>query len=258
MNPSRAWHVARREFTAFFLSPSGWAAMLVFALLTSVFFYMHASSFSDICSRVGPSPGLRRQLSVNEQVMKTLAYDVCIVMMLLAPVVVMRSFSEEAERGTLELLMTSKLTDAEIVAGKFAGNLAVLTVMASLCLVYFGICAFLSDFDYGHAGLTFLAILLATWSMGCLGLAASSLCSGRVMAGVAGFGANLTLWIMGWSEGFGEGWFVSLLNSLSLGAHFRGPAAGILALSDMAYFLSLFLSCFLIACFAVGSVRWRS
>lgn len=258
MNPSRAWHVARREVSAFFLSPSGWAALLVFALLTSLFFHMHASGFSDVCSRVGPSPSLRRQLSANEQVLKALAYDICIVMILFAPVVTMRSFSEETERGTMELLMTSKLRDSEIVMGKFVGNLAVLTVMASLSLVYFGICALLADLDFSHAAMTFLGILMATWAMGCIGLAASSLCPNRLMAGVTGFGANLVLWVMGWSEGFGDGWFVSFLNSLSLGGHFRGPASGILTLSDLVYFFSLGFVCFLVAGLAIGSVRWRS
>ena len=43
------------------------------------------------------------------------------LILFLLPMVTMRTYSEEKRSGTIELLLTSPLTDLEIILGKFLG-----------------------------------------------------------------------------------------------------------------------------------------
>ena len=47
-----------------------------------------------------------------------------VIMLFLLPMITMRTYSEEKRSGTIELLLTSPLTDLEIILGKFLGALA--------------------------------------------------------------------------------------------------------------------------------------
>ena len=46
------------------------------------------------------------------------------------PMVTMRTYSEEKRSGTIELLLTSPLTDFQIIMGKFLGAMALYAVDA--------------------------------------------------------------------------------------------------------------------------------
>ena len=45
-------------------------------------------------------------------------------LLLLLPLITMRTYSEEKRSGTIELLLTSPITDVQIILGKFLGALA--------------------------------------------------------------------------------------------------------------------------------------
>ena len=55
-----------------------------------------------------------------------------VIFLLLVPLITMRTYSEEKRSGTMELLLTSPITDLEIVLGKFAGALALYAVMLAV------------------------------------------------------------------------------------------------------------------------------
>ena len=51
------------------------------------------------------------------------------LLLFLTPMLTMSVYSEERRRGTMELLMTSPVTDLEIVLGKFFASLTLLAIM---------------------------------------------------------------------------------------------------------------------------------
>ena len=72
------------------------------------------------------------RLNLNEFVIAPLLHNLSVVLVILIPVITMRSFAEEKRLGTYELLLTSPLRIGEIVAGKFLGALAFVTLMVAL------------------------------------------------------------------------------------------------------------------------------
>lgn len=59
------------------------------------------------------------------------------VLVMLIPAITMRSFSEEMQSGTIELLATRPLTDTDIIFGKFFAALALVLAAIAPTLIYF-------------------------------------------------------------------------------------------------------------------------
>ena len=71
-------------------------------------------------------------MSVNQQLIRPLLQNVTILILFLMPMVTMRTYSEEKRSGTIELLLTSPLTDLQIILGKFLGALALYAIMLAV------------------------------------------------------------------------------------------------------------------------------
>ena len=63
-------------------------------------------------------------MNVNQQMLRPLMQNVTILVLFMLPAITMRTYSEEKRSGTIELLLTSPITDFQIVIGKFLGALA--------------------------------------------------------------------------------------------------------------------------------------
>lgn len=105
----------------------------------------------------------------------------------LAPLITMRSFSEEKKMATLELLLTSRLSHFEIITAKIAANFLVATFMVSLTLLFPIVLSF-SGYSHwelvtsSYAGL--LLSILCYVSVGCF---ASSLTENMMVSAILGF-----------------------------------------------------------------------
>src|ERR1700733_70146 len=68
---------------------------------------------------------------MNHYFVSPVAYVIVGVFLILflTPMLTMGVYSEERKRGTMELLMTSPVTDTEIVLGKFFGSMTLLVIM---------------------------------------------------------------------------------------------------------------------------------
>ena len=76
-------------------------------------------------------------MSINEYVIAPLLGNASVVGLFLIPLISMRLFAEEKRTGTIELLMTSPISDWEIILGKWLGAmvmyLCVLAISAHQC-----------------------------------------------------------------------------------------------------------------------------
>src|SRR6185369_12840607 len=73
---------------------------------------------------------------LNEFVIAPLLHNLSVVLVILVPVITMRTLAEEKKAGTYELLLTSPLRISEIVLGKFLGSFVFVAIMVALTGVY--------------------------------------------------------------------------------------------------------------------------
>lgn len=110
--------IAEREFRAFITSPIGYVVMTFFLLVSGVFF-------------IAP-------LQQNVANLRYVVGNTVIWLVFLLPALTMRLIAEEKKQGTIELLMTSPVTETQVVLGKYLGVLAyyVLILFSSLQFVF--------------------------------------------------------------------------------------------------------------------------
>jgi len=102
------WTTWRKELASYFWSPVGWVIAVLFHLFRGI-------ELASLVRAMQNYPVDQEQFAV--------AYlsrlSSFILMVLVPPILTMRTFAEERRTGSIEVLMTAPVRDAEIVAGKF-------------------------------------------------------------------------------------------------------------------------------------------
>src|SRR5262245_35768321 len=127
--------IAHKELRSYFTSPIGYIVIGFFALLYGWFYVTMLNYFVRQSMQMAQFGGGSPQaMSINEVMLRPLIQNVTILILFLMPMVTMRSYAEEKRSGTIELLLTSPLTDLQIILGKFFGALALWGVALAVSL----------------------------------------------------------------------------------------------------------------------------
>src|ERR1051326_2798493 len=131
--------IAGKELRAYFTSPIAYIVIGFFALLYGFFFVAIMRYFVSQSMQSGLLGGGAQAMNVNQQLIRPLLQNFLVVNLFLLPMVTMRTYSEEKRSGTIELLLTSPITDFEIVMGKFLGAMGLYCAMLAVTLPHIGI-----------------------------------------------------------------------------------------------------------------------
>ena len=141
--------IAGKELGSYFHSPIAYLVMSVYSLLCGFFFYNQTGYVASQMLRMSMTGQGAPPVSLNDYIVRPLVEGILtIVLLLLLPLVTMRLYAEEKRSGTIELLLTSPLTDMQIILGKFLGALALFSVLLILTFSYIGVL-----FIYGNPNL---------------------------------------------------------------------------------------------------------
>jgi ABC-2 type transport system permease protein len=171
--------------------------------------------------------------------------------------VTMRTYAEEKRSGTMELLLTSPLTDVQIILGKFLGAMGLFASMLLVTAIDVAILFRLGNPEWKPVLTGYLGLLLLGGCFLSLGLLISSLTKNQIVAGGMTFGVFLLLWIVNWfADGVGPT-TREVLNYLSITAHLEDFVRGILDTKHIVYYLSFITFGLFLTAKSVDSERWR-
>ena len=111
------WVLTRRELASFFCSVNGYVIIAAVTFLIGL-------SFVVLMTNLGSDPS---PMPVTEMFYRT--YFFWLIVLLATPALTMRLFALEKYSGTFETLMTTPVSDLQVVAAKFASALVFYTVM---------------------------------------------------------------------------------------------------------------------------------
>lgn len=118
------------------------------------------------------------------------------IFLFLAPILTMRSFTEEKKLHTMELLLTSRLDHFQIIVAKLISNFLMATFMISLTLI-FPIILSISGYDHWAIVISsYVGILLSILCYLSVGLFASAMSDNFVVAALLGFSILLGLMLL--------------------------------------------------------------
>src|SRR5258708_6653378 len=137
--------------------------------------------------QAGAGMGMPEAISVNDMLIAPLFLNVTVILLFTLPLVTMRTYSEEKRSGTIELLLTSPLTDVQIVTGKFLGAFVLYAAMLSVTLVHIGFLFAFGNPDWRPVAASYVGVLLMGGCFLSLGLFVSSLTKNQIVAGMITF-----------------------------------------------------------------------
>ncbi|MCC7123984.1 MAG: ABC transporter permease subunit [Acidobacteria bacterium] len=247
--------IAGKELRGYFASPIGYVLVGFYALLFGWFFYTLLAFFDRQSMQMAAGPG--GALNVNQMLIGPLLSNATVIMLLVFPLITMRTYSEEKRSGTIELLLTSPVTDLEIILGKFLGALGLFAAMLAVTLVHMGILFMFGTPEWKPIATGYLGLLLMGGSFLSIGLFISSLTKNQIVAGMITFSVFLMLWVINWVSSFVGPTAQSVLTYLSLVEHFDDFAKGIIDTKHVIYYLSVIATGLFLTMKAVDSERWR-
>jgi ABC-2 type transport system permease protein len=248
--------IAHKELRSYFASPIAYIVIGFFALLFGWFYIGILDWFvrQGLQGQMGMGP---TSANVNQQMIRPLILNVTVVFLFLLPLITMRTYAEEKRSGTIELLLTSPLTDLEIVLGKFLGALGLYAVMVALTLIHFGLLFAFGKPEWKPLATAYLGLLLFGGCFIALGLFISSLTKNQIVAGAATFGVFLLLWVVDWiGESMGPTG-QAILKYLSMTEHLEDFVKGVIDTKHLVYYLSFIAFGLFLTVRSVDTERWR-
>jgi gliding motility-associated transport system permease protein len=174
------------------------------------------------------------------------------------PMITMRTYSEEKRSGTIELLLTSPLSDFQIIMGKFLGALALYGVMLAVTLIHMAILFIYGAPEWKPLATAYLGLLLLGGCFLSMGLFISSLTKNQIVAGMVTFAVFLLFWVISWISSLSSGgMFSDVASYLSIIDHFDDFAKGVLDTTHLIYYLSFITFSLYLTAKSVDTERWR-
>ena len=249
--------IAQKEVQTYFASPIAYAVIGFFALLFGFMFYSILRFFVAQSLQMGAQFGGPSQVNVNQMMIRPLVINASVVLLFFLPMITMRSFSEEKRSGTMELLLTTPLTDWQIIIGKFLGAITLYAVMLAvtlLCLIFL--------FVYGNPewkpiASAYLGLLLMGGCFIAVGLFVSSLTKNQIVAAAITFATFLMLWVINWVSDSGGPLTRQIVDFLSITTHFEDFSKGIIDTKHLVYYLSFITFGLFLTAKSLDSERWK-
>jgi ABC-2 type transport system permease protein len=247
------WTLTRRELAGFFLSLSG------YIIIAAALFLMGYSFVIILGKLQQPMP---MSMSVTELFYITPFF--WLLLLLTTPVITMRLFALEKFSGTFETLMTTPVSDFQVVAAKFTAAvmfyaLMWLPLLGCLLVVqhYAGGTAVM---DGGVIGGSYLGILLLGGLFISLGCCASALTRSQVIAAMISLAFSASVFLLGYLASqlpAQETWQSQVLGCFALFEQMHDFARGVVDTRSVVLLVSLTLFFLFLTLRIVESRRWK-
>jgi ABC-2 type transport system permease protein len=230
------WAVLRKELKVLWASPLPYGLGALFHATLGVL------GWSQITSR-------------GQAVFQPLVPIAGLLLLLVAPILASRTFSDEIRTKTLDLLLAIPVRRTALVLGKFGAVFVTMIAILAPAGLFALLLAMYGAPDNGPIVTGFAGLVLLSAALSGVGLLTSSLTASQPLAAIGGLFAVLVLWFAHTgSEAAAVGGF---LGGLSISERLRSFAGGVLDLSDITFFLSIVAVTLAATVVAVESRRLR-
>jgi ABC-2 type transport system permease protein len=250
---SAALLIARHEWRRLAAQPFAWILAAVATALVAWQFLLALQAFLDLAPKLG---SLKDAPGVTDLVAIPLLRSVSNLLMLLVPLLTMRSFAGERRAQTLPLLLASGVGNGRIVLGKYVGALGYLLVLIALLALMPLALGFGSALDFGKIAAALLGLALFCAALTAIGIACSIWTAQPALAAAAAFAIAGLLAVVDAGarlQGIGN----SAINYVALPTHLEPFFRGLVSSVDVIYFLLLSVVALALAARRLDTLRAR-
>ena len=224
--------IARRELTSMFLSPLAW---VILAVIQAILGWMFLAQIENFYLLQPQLIELENAPGVTDIIIAPIFSLAAIILLMIMPLLTMRSLAEEKKNKTITLLFSAPISITQLVLGKFLGLFWFVLILTSMLMLMPLFLLVGTELDMGKLLSIFIGMLLLLSSFAAIGLYLSSLTDNQTVAAVSTFGTLLMLWIIEWNTE------QTLFHYLSLLAHHQPLLEGLFSSTDVGYFLLIII-----------------
>jgi ABC-2 type transport system permease protein len=237
-----------RELRAYFLSPLAYVVAALLLLVNGSVFWLIISFLNNPQAGVGAP----LELFFGQTVFFWL------VLLFVAPVLTMRLISEERRSGTIEVLMTSPVTEGQVIIGKYLASLIFYLFLWAPTLAYPLILDYYSNVEWGPVAAGYVGIVGIGALFLAVGLLASALSRNQLVAAILTFAMLMPLFSFGLLESLFNGEVVKqVFGYLNLWEHMEDFSRGIVDTRRLTYYASASLFFLFLSARALHAKKWR-
>ena len=249
--------ICQKELKSYFASPIAYLLMAFFGLIFGFGIFTATRDFIRFSFQM-QFQGQSMPMNINQQIIGPLLNFGSTITLFLVPMITMRLFAEEKKSGTMELLLTSPVTDLQIILGKWLG-----AMLLYLCILLMSVVNIALLFAWGKPDIqpvlvAYLGLILQAGVLLGIGGFISTLTRNQIIAGGVTFFVCLLLYLLNWMTSFDTGPLTAVLNYLSIVTHFDNFSRGILETKDLVFYVSMIFFSLFITSRSMESLRWRS
>ncbi len=237
-----------KEINAFFSSLIGYIVIGIFLVLMGLVMWV----FPDYSVLDG-----------NYATLDTLFSMAPLIFLFLIPAVTMRTFAEETQSGTIELLVTRPVSDWQIVGGKYLACLSLVAFALLPTVLYYltvySLGAPPGNLDSGGIIGSYIGLLFLASAFVAIGIFASSLTNNQIVAFL--LAAFLCFFIFLAFDFLSRlpvffGKTDDLVQAIGIQYHYNSMSRGVLDSRDVVYFISLTAVFIAATVLSLGRRRW--
>jgi ABC-2 type transport system permease protein len=174
------------------------------------------------------------------------------------PVITMRLLAEERRSGTIEVLLTSPVTEGQVIAGKFLAALLFYVVLWLPTVIYVVLLKQHSSIDLRPVVAGYLGVLVGFLFLA-VGTFTSTLTNNQLIAAIIAFAALIALFSIGLVEQLlvSSSVIRDALGYMNLWTHMDDYAKGIIDTRHVVYELSVGLLFLFLAAKSLEVKKWR-
>jgi ABC-2 type transport system permease protein len=161
-------YIIKKELHHYFTSLIGYLFISFFVLISAVFLVIINLMFLD--------PNYTHVL-----------VNTLFALLIIVPVLTMRTFSEETRQKTDQLLFTSPLTITQIVVGKYIGLVIIFSISLGITVIFPIILSFFGNIPTAHITTAFIGYLLLTSAFISIGVFTSTLSDSQIISAIICF-----------------------------------------------------------------------
>ena len=221
--------ILKKEFNSFFSSPIAYLVIGFFLLINGLFLWFFNDDFNI--------------LNAGFADISPFFYLTPWVFLFLIPAITMKSFADELNNGTIEILKTKPLSDWKIVMGKFWASLllTIITILPTLSYVFtvYQLGNPIGNIDFGSTIGSYIGILFLAATYTSVGLFTSTLSKNQIISFILGVFITFFLFYgfdaISTSSGNNSFW----IQKIGINEHFKSISRGVIDTRDLVYFVSV-------------------
>ncbi len=244
----KTWAIVRRELIAYFSSPLAYVVMTAFLLMQGYIFSLIVSFLNN--------PQTPSMTPLRLFFGGTIFF--WLFLLFVVPVITMRLIAEERRSGTIEVLLTSPVSELQVVIGKFLAALSFYVALWLPTILYVVVLKRHSEIDLGPVAAGYLGVFLLGFLFLAVGTFASTLTDNQLIAAIIAFAAMVLLFSIGLVEQLaGSSAIKAALGQMNLWTQMDDFAKGIVDSRHVIYQLSTGLLFLFLAAKSLEVKKWR-